>query len=89
MIENLTYYPRHGYRETHRATQDGYPTGLLHQRGRAAVSPQIGQDATVVCLDWDGGRDASDQPRGLAQHAAVGRTRSDDEARRKQKRADN
>jgi len=24
MIENLTYYPRHGYRETHRATQDGY-----------------------------------------------------------------
>ncbi len=24
MAENLTYYPRHGYRETHRATQDGY-----------------------------------------------------------------
>jgi len=24
MTENLTYYPRHGYRETHRATQDGY-----------------------------------------------------------------
>ncbi|WP_432549136.1 GNAT family N-acetyltransferase, partial [Kineococcus arenarius] len=24
MSENLTYYPRRGYRETHRATQDGY-----------------------------------------------------------------
>jgi len=24
MTENLTYYPRHGYLETHRATQDGY-----------------------------------------------------------------
>jgi GNAT superfamily N-acetyltransferase len=24
MTENLAYYPRHGYRETHRATQDGY-----------------------------------------------------------------
>jgi N-acetylglutamate synthase-like GNAT family acetyltransferase len=24
MTENLTYYPRHGYRETDRATQDGY-----------------------------------------------------------------
>lgn len=24
MAENLAYYPRHGYRETHRATQDGY-----------------------------------------------------------------
>jgi len=24
MTENLTYYARHGYRETHRATQDGY-----------------------------------------------------------------
>ncbi len=24
MIENLTYYQRHGYLETHRATQDGY-----------------------------------------------------------------
>ncbi len=24
MTENLTYYPRHGYRETHRSTQDGY-----------------------------------------------------------------
>jgi len=24
MTENLTYYPRHGYHETHRATQDGY-----------------------------------------------------------------
>jgi len=24
MNENLAYYPRHGYRETHRATQDGY-----------------------------------------------------------------
>ena len=22
MTENLAYYPRHGYRETHRATQD-------------------------------------------------------------------
>lgn len=24
MTENLTYYPRHGCLETHRATQDGY-----------------------------------------------------------------
>lgn len=24
MTENLAYYPRHGYRETHRALQDGY-----------------------------------------------------------------
>ena len=24
MTENLAYYPRHGYRESHRATQDGY-----------------------------------------------------------------
>jgi len=24
MTENLAYYPRHGYRETHRAAQDGF-----------------------------------------------------------------
>jgi hypothetical protein len=24
MTENLTYYPHHGFIETHRATQDGY-----------------------------------------------------------------
>lgn len=24
MTENLDYYSRHGYRETHRVTQDGY-----------------------------------------------------------------
>ncbi len=24
MTENLTYYPRHGYRETHRCVQDGF-----------------------------------------------------------------
>jgi hypothetical protein len=24
MTENLDYYPRRGYRETHRATQNGY-----------------------------------------------------------------
>ena len=24
MTENLTYYTRHGYHETHRTTQDGY-----------------------------------------------------------------
>jgi len=24
MTENLVFYPRHGYRETHRAVQDGY-----------------------------------------------------------------
>jgi ribosomal protein S18 acetylase RimI-like enzyme len=24
MTENLSFYPRHGYRETHRATEDGY-----------------------------------------------------------------
>ncbi|TCP47217.1 acetyltransferase (GNAT) family protein [Tamaricihabitans halophyticus] len=24
MTENLTYYPRHGYRETHRNTEDGF-----------------------------------------------------------------
>jgi len=24
MTENLTYYPPHGYHETHRTTQDGY-----------------------------------------------------------------
>ena len=35
MTENLAYYPRHGYSETHRAQQDGYhrvffskPTGI-------------------------------------------------------------
>jgi hypothetical protein len=24
MTENLSYYPRHGYAETHRAEQDGF-----------------------------------------------------------------
>lgn len=24
MTENLAYYPRHGYRETHRGTEDGF-----------------------------------------------------------------
>jgi hypothetical protein len=24
MTENLAYYPRHGYAETHRAEQDGF-----------------------------------------------------------------
>ncbi len=38
MTENLTYYARHGYRETHRAIQDGYRrvffTKAVERRGK-------------------------------------------------------
>jgi ribosomal protein S18 acetylase RimI-like enzyme len=34
MTENLGYYPRRGYAETGRGTQDGYPPGLLQQGRR-------------------------------------------------------
>ena len=38
MTENLAYYPRHGYRETHRATQDGYHRVFYSK----AISPREG-----------------------------------------------
>jgi GNAT superfamily N-acetyltransferase len=31
MTENLAYYPRHGYVETHRAEQDGYRRVFFHK----------------------------------------------------------
>ncbi len=34
MTENLAYYPRHGYRETHRGTQDGYQRVFFSKRLR-------------------------------------------------------
>jgi len=32
MTENLVFYPRHGYRETHRAVQDGYHRVFFSKR---------------------------------------------------------
>lgn len=32
MTENLVFYPRHGYRETHRAIQDGYRRVFFSKR---------------------------------------------------------
>lgn len=32
MTENLAYYPRHGYTETHRAQQDGFHRVYFHKR---------------------------------------------------------
>jgi GNAT superfamily N-acetyltransferase len=32
MTENLAYYPRHGYTETHRAEQDGYRRVFFRKR---------------------------------------------------------
>jgi ribosomal protein S18 acetylase RimI-like enzyme len=32
MTENLTYYPRHGYAETHRAQQDGFHRVFFRKR---------------------------------------------------------
>jgi ribosomal protein S18 acetylase RimI-like enzyme len=32
MTENLAYYSRHGYRETHRATEDGYRRVFFEKR---------------------------------------------------------
>jgi GNAT superfamily N-acetyltransferase len=32
MTENLTYYPRHGYVETHRAEQDGFQRVFFRKR---------------------------------------------------------
>jgi len=40
MIENLTYYPRHGYRETHRATQDGYRR-VFFTKAVGRVEPEV------------------------------------------------
>ncbi len=42
MTENLTYYPRHGYRETHRCVQDGFSRVFFskavdHERNRRTV----------------------------------------------------
>jgi ribosomal protein S18 acetylase RimI-like enzyme len=35
MTENLTYYPRHGYTETHRAEQDGFRRVFYSKRCQA------------------------------------------------------
>ena len=35
MTENLTYYPRHGYTETHRAEQDGFRRVFFSKRCQA------------------------------------------------------
>jgi len=40
MTENLTYYPRHGYRETHRATQDGYRR-VFFTKAVGRVEPEV------------------------------------------------
>lgn len=32
MTENLAYYPRHGYAETHRAEQDGFQRIFFRKR---------------------------------------------------------
>jgi len=32
MTENLSYYPRYGYTETHRAEQDGFHRVYFHKR---------------------------------------------------------
>ncbi len=32
MTENLAYYPRHGYAETHRAEQDGFRRVFFRKR---------------------------------------------------------
>lgn len=40
MTENLTYYPRHGYRETHRATQDGYRR-VFFTKAVVRVEPEV------------------------------------------------
>ncbi len=32
MTENLAYYPRHGYTETHRAAEDGFRRVFFHKR---------------------------------------------------------
>lgn len=32
MTENLAYYPRHGYTETHRAEQDGFRRVYFRKR---------------------------------------------------------
>ena len=40
MTENLTYYPRHGYRETHRATQDGYRR-VFFTKSVVRVKPEV------------------------------------------------
>ena len=32
MTENLAYYPRHGYTETHRAQEDGFSRGFFRKR---------------------------------------------------------
>jgi hypothetical protein len=31
MSENLAYYPRHGYTETHRAEEDGFRRAYFHK----------------------------------------------------------
>ena len=40
MTENLTYYARHGYRETHRATQDGYRR-VFFTKSVVRVKPEV------------------------------------------------
>ena len=43
MTENLNYYPRHGFQETHRGGEDGYRR-VYYQRAvksRATTSPSV------------------------------------------------
>ncbi len=42
MTENLTYYPRHGYQETHRSTQDGYRR-VFFTKAVGRVEPEVTQ----------------------------------------------
>jgi ribosomal protein S18 acetylase RimI-like enzyme len=47
MTENLTFYPRHGYRETHRAVEDGFR--------RVYFSKAVRQDDVGNLPDGHGG----------------------------------
>ena len=46
MTENLAYYPRHGYHETRRATQDRLSTRLLHQAAPRWLRSSTGRSVT-------------------------------------------
>ncbi len=45
MTENLDYYPRRGYRETHRAEQDGYQRVFFSKKLHNAVRDEDGRDS--------------------------------------------
>lgn len=53
MTENLTYYPRHGYRETHRATQDGYRR-VFFTKAAVRVKPEVTAAGTAAPGSQDG-----------------------------------